>query len=844
MKTITGSKIIWAAAFVLCAALLAMADDDPPGRVARLQYVTGAISVQPGGVKDWVEASVNRPLTTADRVWADKDSRAELHLGSAVLRMNAETSATLTNVSDNIVQVELDQGTLNLRVRRLYDGETYEIDTPNLAFTILKSGEYRFDVDPNNDITFVTVWRGEGEATGEGRSVRIRSGHQAKFTEGTSLASSIQGEPEMDGFDDWCEVRNKREDTSVSARYVSPDVIGAADLDQYGTWRVVPTYGAVWVPAVAPGWAPYRYGHWVWIDPWGWTWVDDAPWGFAPCHYGRWVYYGGFWAWSPGPIRVRPVYAPALVAWVGGRHWGVSVSFGSGGGVGWFPLGYGEPYVPAYRASRRYFENVNVSNTRIVNITNVTNNYYTTNVTNTTIINQKIVYKNQTINGAVTAVPRTVLTNAQPVGRAAVRVEAHEMRGIAPLSTPDVAPSKASVLGMRGGATTLPPAVMARQRVYVRNAPPEKPIPFAAKQEALAAHPGRPLDRDAERDLRRRVLHEPVRMAEPAERATPVRAPESAGQPADRSPAMRPSPAAPVNEKVVTKPQDRMPAVQPVTARPIDTPTTPAPAVAERPARPVRNVPHPPVRDAGFDNPRKPTLPGVQQGSQNRPDNRDNAPAAPVADDKPAVFAPTAPVHNVPRPPVRDSGFDNPRRGREQAPSQKPDTQDRADNDHGNKMAPRAVLDEKPAPVNPAPAVMDRSPRPAREVSDRPESSPRPQVEQARPQVVERPAPRSDSQPVRVQEQPRRKVRQNVDNAPRPQVEQARPQVVERPAPRPDPQPVRMQEQPRREVRQNVESPRSQQSSPAPSAHQGNSRGEGQRAARPSEARHDEDKKK
>jgi hypothetical protein len=302
MKTIRGSKIIIITALVLCAALFAMADDDPPGRVARLQYVNGAISVQPGGVNDWVEASVNRPLTTADRVWADKDSRAELSLGSAVLRMNAETSATLTNISDNIVQVELDQGTLNLRIRHLYDGETYEIDTPNLAFTILKSGEYRFDVDPNNDVTFVTVWKGEGEATGEGRSVRVRSGDQAKFTEGTSLANSMYDMPDFDGFDDWCRVRDKREDTSASARYVSPDVIGAADLDQYGAWRVVPTYGAVWVPAVAPGWAPYRYGHWVWIDPWGWTWVDDAPWGFAPAHYGRWVYYGGFWAWSPGPI--------------------------------------------------------------------------------------------------------------------------------------------------------------------------------------------------------------------------------------------------------------------------------------------------------------------------------------------------------------------------------------------------------------------------------------------------------------------------------------------------------------------------------------------------------------
>src|SRR5579884_2565034 len=351
---------------------------DPPSRVARLQYINGDVSIQPGGVNDWVAAVVNRPLTTADRVWTDKDSRSELHLGGALVRMNSETSLTLTNMSDQTVQLELDQGTLNVRVRRLYEGEIYEVDTPNMAFTITKAGSYRFDVDPNADQTVVTVWRGEGEATGEGRAVEVHKHQQVRFSDATSLEHQFMDEPDPDGFDDWCDVRDRREDQSVSARYVSPDVIGYEDLDGYGTWRVVPDYGPMWVPAVAAGWAPYRYGHWVWIDPWGWTWVDDAPWGFAPCHYGRWVYYSGRWGWVPGPQRVRPVYAPALVAWVGGTHWGVSMTFGGSSGVAWFPLGYGEPYIPPYHVTRNYFQQVNVSNTKIVNITNVTNNYYVT----------------------------------------------------------------------------------------------------------------------------------------------------------------------------------------------------------------------------------------------------------------------------------------------------------------------------------------------------------------------------------------------------------------------------------------------------------------------------------
>src|SRR5579863_3151631 len=106
---------------------------DVPGRAVDLHYVSGQVSVQPAGMNDWVEGAVNRPLTTADKVWADKNSRAELHLGTSVIRIDSETSLTLTNVNDQTVQVELDQGALNLRVRKIYDGEVYEVDTLNLA---------------------------------------------------------------------------------------------------------------------------------------------------------------------------------------------------------------------------------------------------------------------------------------------------------------------------------------------------------------------------------------------------------------------------------------------------------------------------------------------------------------------------------------------------------------------------------------------------------------------------------------------------------------------------------------------------------------------------------------
>src|SRR5579864_164014 len=478
---------------ILNAAALA---DDPPGRVARLQYLSGEVSLQPGGVNDWVPGVINRPLTTADRLWTDKNSRAELHLGAAAMRVNSETSLTVTNLTDGTAQVELDQGTLNLRVRRLYHGEIYEIDTPNLAFTVMKAGEYRFDVDPNGDTTVVTVWHGEGEATGQGRAVRVKQGHTARFTGGTSLANQIYHAPDFDGFDDWCRVRDRREEDSESARYVSPDVIGSGDLDHYGRWQTTPDYGPVWVPAVANDWAPYHYGHWAWVEPWGWTWVDDEPWGFAPFHYGRWVYYGDSWGWVPGPVVARPVYAPALVAWVGGGGVSVGIAIGSAPTVGWFPLGYGEPYLPPYGGSRRYFQQVNVSNTRITNITQVTNNYYvtnnntninrttvvnnnTTNITNnnTTIVNNNIHnnvhnnvhirYANENVPGAVTAVPGNVLASSQPVAKAAMRVPPGQWKHAEVAVAPPVAPSRNSVLGAKADVRAAAPPERAESRQVV-----------------------------------------------------------------------------------------------------------------------------------------------------------------------------------------------------------------------------------------------------------------------------------------------------------------------------------------------------------------------------------------
>jgi hypothetical protein len=480
-------------------------DDDPPSRVARLSYAHGTVSFNPSGTDDWVSAVVNRPITTGDKLWTDNGARAELHLGSAAIRLSSNTGFSFLNLDDRTAQIRVTEGTVNVRVRRLENDEIFEIDTPNLALSILRPGNYKIDVNEAGDTTVVSVRDGEGEVTGGGSAYTVHPGETGSFAGTDQLDADVQRSGgNDDDFDHWCGDRDHREDHSASSRYVSSDVIGYEDLDDNGGWRPVPEYGTVWFPhTTIVGWAPYRYGHWVWVSPWGWTWVDDAPWGFAPFHYGRWVVVSGVWGWVPCPPRpvavvgvayVRPVYAPALVAWVGGPHFSIGLGIGGGGAVGvaWFPLGPRDVYCPSYHVSERYVRNVNVTNTTVINQTNITNVYNNVYV-NKTVNVTNIKYQNQTAPNAVTATSHQAFTSAQPVGRNMVKVDAREVASapVAPL-TPGVAPQQHSVLGAGASTSVKGPAASFNRQVVAKTPPPAAPVSFAQQRQAIQANGGRP----------------------------------------------------------------------------------------------------------------------------------------------------------------------------------------------------------------------------------------------------------------------------------------------------------------------------------------------------------------
>ena len=539
-------------------ALSGLATAEPPSRAARLSYIKGTVSFSPAGQPDWVQAVVNRPLTTGDALWTDEDSRAELQLGGAAIRLGSTTSVTLLNLDDHIAQMQLSQGTLKVRVRRLGKNQVFEVDTPNLAFTLSRAGEYRIDVDPHGDATVVRVQSGEAEVYGEGSSYTVDSRQGYRFY-GTGLSDyETLAARHDDDLDTWARERDSRSDFSPSARYVSPDVVGYEDLDASGNWRDDPDYGNVWTPThVAAGWTPYHDGHWAWIDPWGWTWVDDAPWGFAVSHYGRWANIKGSWGWVPGPPREQAVYAPALVAFVGGKDFQGSLSVGNtvaavAAVVGWFPLAPREVFRPSYPVSRGYFDNINRSNAVIAPAT-ITKVYNTTNITNnTTIINKttnvnvtKVVYVNQQVVGAVVAVPSKVFVQSQPVAKASIAISKEAATSAPVGNVAVVAPVPQSVHGGAATAGSKPP--IHERAVVAHTAPPPPPVAFAVQQQRLAAKPGMPINDGQRKELKPVAAPGPkVGIVAAVQAATPT-APPPATPPAGKSPEARKADAAKID---------------------------------------------------------------------------------------------------------------------------------------------------------------------------------------------------------------------------------------------------------------------------------------------------------
>ena len=386
------------------------------------------------------------------------------------------------------------------------------MDTPHLAMVVQNAGSYRVDV--KKDLTVVTVRQGQASVYGQQSAFKIKSGLSCSFAGKYLKNHTCKALPVLSEFDKWVAERDKIYAKSNQSRQVAKGVIGYEDLTQHGSWKSDKKYGKVWIPDQIPdNWAPYRYGQWVWVSSWGWTWVDDQPWGFAPFHYGRWTYVEREWAWVPGPVDVEPLYAPALVAFIGGQNHQLEVAAGQSG-VAWFPLGPDDVYIPPYSSNQTYFTEINTTNT-IINNT-VINRVY--NDQSTTIN-----YQNVGVSGAVTAVPQQAFIESQPVDAANVEISPKVIEEAPKGAMLEVAPDETSIQGGNTVAEVQPANDIVDQPAVVKTEPAPAAVQFNEEQKLLNQNPGKPLNEKELQTLQKSSnAQDQIELVSPPEKPQPV----------------------------------------------------------------------------------------------------------------------------------------------------------------------------------------------------------------------------------------------------------------------------------------------------------------------------------
>ena len=439
----------------------AIADTSPPSRVGRVGFIEGDVSFFADREDGWRKARLNYPVTSKNSIWSNGAAKAEVRIGAAAIRVDADSMLDFVRVDDALTELFVQRGRVNIRLRDDNNGdgerESYRVETTEGAVTLGNYGRYRIEAAHDRNETRIAVFAGRARFDNGSAQIAVEPGRML-VVRGTSTPSFKVESASETTFDRWAEARDQRWDDThrryAADRFISPQMTGYEDLDANGDWIDDREYGRVWSPRfTAADWAPYRYGAWSYVRPWGWTWIDDASWGFAPFHYGRWVQIRARWCWWPGDYRHRPVYAPALVGWHASSNWRVSVGVGTP--IGWFPLGPREHYAPTYSNNVTYIRNIN----------NVTNNI--------TVINPPSRYVNRT-NGS-TVVNNRVVVNGEPVWQHATIGNARALRQVKPA----VDPHAAAPLGAPTFAIGEPPA------------PPSQAAPSAVRITTVVGEPAR-----------------------------------------------------------------------------------------------------------------------------------------------------------------------------------------------------------------------------------------------------------------------------------------------------------------------------------------------------------------
>jgi hypothetical protein len=706
----------------------AMAQGEPPGRVGRLAFTDGTVSFHDDEQSGWTPAVVNTPLTTGDGLWTEPNARSEISLAGTRIRMEGGTQLEMLALDDSQTRLQLAQGRIDVKTFAMDTNQPYEIATPRGNIRLLQQGDYYVEAGSTEDPTRLGVRSGAAQIQAlNGQVLAVRAGEVAEVMGDDAvpqLRTIRTAPPAPPAY--WAS--RDRQIVYDPPQYLAAGVTGYEDLNAYGDWINDGGYGRVWVPRSVPsGWAPYRTGHWSYVKPWGWTWIDEQPWGFAPYHYGRWANRNNRWVWVPPQRDVRPVYAPALVAFVGGTELAVTLGNQSAAPVGWFPLGPREVYVPSYTADREYYRRLNRSarvEDRIIE-----DRWQRAQRREAFAANREQAMINQRF---ATVVPTSAFVRSQPVMRSALQVQPQAIAAapVAPVAAPP-APT-ASVVSATAAPSAAPqPKAATAPAPQQQAAPADSSVPVA--KTAIADMPTLARPATTEKSVApgpKLVATQPKAATDDkARQAAPTLAPRQGAAPPQLKGAVTPAPAQPAKPGEPPKPQQAAP--QPQAAPPV-----PAPAPQARPAAPA-----PGPQQAKPAEPPKPQaappLPRSQQARPAEPPKPQAAPPAP-APQQPGRAAPQAAPAPQPQP---QQARPEPPRQQPQAAPPPPQRQQ-----EGRTVEPPRQQQAAPPPPRPTPPQQQAAPPPQRQAPPPQQQAAPPQPAPQQRQAAPPPQPKAPEQ--------------------------------------------------------------------------------------------------
>jgi len=341
----------------------ALSSNEPSGRVGRLAFTQGTVSYHDSQRTDWEPATINQPMSTGDAIWTEPGAHSEVSIAGTRVRLDGATQLDMVALDDQRTRLQVDQGRVDIKTVDFDNRQPYEIVTPRGVASLQQQGDYYVEAGSTQDPTRLGVRQGAAQFQApDGRTLAVRAGEVAEVSgDGSTMQLHTIKAPPPPMPQYWAQ-RDRVVAYEQPPQYLSAGVTGYEDLNYYGTWNNDPEYGQVWSARNVPvGWSPYTTGRWVYQPVYGWTWVDEQPWGFAPYHYGRWAQRNNRWFWVPPERSQRAVYAPALVAFIGGTELGIALGMQPRRPVGWFPLGPREIYVPPYYSNRDYYRRLNIA---------------------------------------------------------------------------------------------------------------------------------------------------------------------------------------------------------------------------------------------------------------------------------------------------------------------------------------------------------------------------------------------------------------------------------------------------------------------------------------------------